>query len=79
VLEGFQRKYIRAYKLTHANSVPRYSIATKGTFQKWADTVGDANYTWNKIFPYLQKSTTSLPPNVAARSANSREYQYHHY
>jgi len=44
--------------------------------QKWADTVGDANYTWDKMFPYLQKSTTFSPPNVTARGANSSDIMF---
>jgi hypothetical protein len=46
---------------TYANSFPGYSRATKGTMQKWADTVGDADYTWDKMFRISRSPRPSHP------------------
>lgn len=41
--------------------------ATKGTYQKWADHVGDQSYTWDNMLKYL-KRTVNFTPDVANRS-----------
>lgn len=45
------------------------SRGTVGSFQQWADVVGDDDYTFNKILPYFRKSTDFTPPNYAKRGA----------
>lgn len=54
----------------------RYTRASKGAYQKWADTVGDQAYSWNNFLPYLQKSVKFTPPNVALRGANTSDIQF---
>ena len=44
--------------------------STIGAFQKWADIVGDTNYTWDNMLPFLQKSVAFQPPNTTLRLKN---------
>jgi len=39
-----------------------FQRAPKGTFQKWADAVGDASFTWDAVLPYFKKSVAFTPP-----------------
>lgn len=40
---------------------------TTGSYQLWADAVGDQSYTFANILPYFQKSVNFTPPNYAKR------------
>ncbi|PQE30233.1 choline dehydrogenase protein [Rutstroemia sp. NJR-2017a WRK4] len=42
--------------------------ATTGTYQQWADIVGDETYTFDKLLPYFKKSVQLTPPNYAKRN-----------
>ena len=44
---------------------------TNGSFQKWADIVGDDTYTLDNVLPYYEKSVTFTPPNYAKRYTNT--------
>ena len=48
-----------------------YQRGTVGSYQKWADAVGDQSYAWKKFLPYFQKSVTFTPPDTSLRFANS--------
>ncbi|KAI0399562.1 putative glucose-methanol-choline oxidoreductase [Xylaria palmicola] len=48
-----------------------YQRGTEGSYQNWADEVGDDSYTWSKFLPWFQKSVHFVPPNMDARPANS--------
>lgn len=48
-----------------------YSRGSTGSFQLWADTVGDESYTWDKVLPYYRKSMNFTPPNSETRRANA--------
>lgn len=48
-----------------------YQRGTVGSYQRWADAVGDQSYAWDKLLPYFQKSVTFTPPNMSLRFANS--------
>ena len=48
-----------------------YQRGTVGSYQNWADTVGDQSYAWKNFLPYFQKSVTFTPPNMSLRFANS--------
>ena len=37
---------------------------SKGSYQKWADQIGDQSWTFENILPYFQKSINFTPPNV---------------
>ncbi|KAF2803922.1 alcohol oxidase [Mytilinidion resinicola] len=48
-----------------------YHRGTKGSYQKWADQVGDDSYAWDNFLPYFEKSCTLTPPNTTKRFANA--------
>lgn len=43
---------------------------TVGSYQRWADEVGDQSYTWPNLLPYFKKSTKLTPPNTIERAEN---------
>ncbi|CAD6593231.1 MAG: hypothetical protein ASARMPREDX12_006946 [Alectoria sarmentosa] len=47
-----------------------YQRGTVGSYQNWADAVGDQSYTWKNFLPYFQKSVTFTPPDTSLLSAN---------
>jgi choline dehydrogenase len=49
-----------------------YHRATKGSYKKWADDVGDASYEWENFSKYFDKSTTFYEADMSKRNlANS--------
>jgi len=48
-----------------------YQRGSKGSYQNWADAVGDQGYTWENFLPYFQKSVNFTPPDMNLRFANS--------
>ena len=48
-----------------------YQRGTVGSYQRWADAVGDQSYAWENFLPYFQKSVTFTPPNMSLRFSNS--------
>jgi choline dehydrogenase len=46
-----------------------YQIGPKGSYQRWADQVGDQAYSWNNFLPYFQKSQDFNAPR--GRPANA--------
>ncbi|KAI9823678.1 MAG: hypothetical protein M1826_007647 [Phylliscum demangeonii] len=48
-----------------------YQRGTKASYQRWADTVKDASYTFDRLLPYFQKSVRFTPPNDTTRAANA--------
>ncbi|KAL9117566.1 MAG: hypothetical protein Q9187_005894, partial [Circinaria calcarea] len=44
---------------------------TVGSYQQWADIVGDQGYTFSNISSYFKKSAQFTPPNYAKREADS--------
>ncbi|KAK7966208.1 uncharacterized protein PG986_000485 [Apiospora aurea] len=44
---------------------------SKGSYDKWADEVGDDSYRLDALTPYFQKSVTLTPPNTEKRRANA--------
>ena len=48
-----------------------YQRGTVGSYQNWADAVGDQSYAWKNFLPYFQKSVTFTPPDTSLRFANS--------
>ena len=47
-----------------------YNAPTKGTFQRWADHVGDDSYTWDNMAPFM-KRVVDFSANAARRPANA--------
>ncbi|EED13644.1 choline dehydrogenase, putative [Talaromyces stipitatus ATCC 10500] len=48
-----------------------YQRGSKGTYQTWADLVGDDSYTLDNLLPYFEKSICFTPPNMELRFSNS--------
>ncbi|KAF2767043.1 putative GMC oxidoreductase [Teratosphaeria nubilosa] len=44
---------------------------TVGSYQKWADEIGDQSYTYENLIPFFRRSITLTPPNTTARAANA--------
>ncbi|KAL1855180.1 hypothetical protein Plec18170_004596 [Paecilomyces lecythidis] len=45
-----------------ARNYNAYHRGTKGSYQMWADEVGDPSYEWDRILPYFEKSISFTPP-----------------
>lgn len=50
----------------------KYASGTIGSYQRWADHVGDQSYTFSQILPYFKKSPHFTPPDYSKRGAGSR-------
>lgn len=48
-----------------------YQRGTVGSYQMWADVVGDQSYTFDALLPYFQKSVHFTPANAALRPQNA--------
>ena len=53
-----------------------YHRGTKGSYQLWADMVGDQSYTFDRILPYFKRSCTLTPPNLQKRNAPNATVLY---
>ncbi len=47
------------------------SRGSRGSYQQWADMVGDQSYTFDNFLPYFKKSHIFTPPNTAKRAPNA--------
>jgi choline dehydrogenase len=50
--------------------------ATIGTYQQWAEIVGDDTYTFDKLLPYFKKSVQLTPPNYSKRNTPNAKTLY---
>ena len=48
-----------------------WASGTTGSYQKWADQIGDQSYTFDNILPYFEKSPQFTPPDYSKRGAGS--------
>ena len=48
-----------------------YQRGSTGSYQQWADAVGDQSYALPNFLPYFKKSVQFSPPNKGARAANA--------
>lgn len=46
-------------------------IGSAGSYQMWADQVGDDSYSFENFLPYFQKSQKFTPPDQSRRPANA--------
>ncbi|KAL8711185.1 MAG: hypothetical protein Q9220_004330 [cf. Caloplaca sp. 1 TL-2023] len=51
--------------------IPTDLSGTKGSYQQWADQVGDQSWTFDNLLPYFHKSPHFTPPNYRKRGPNS--------
>ncbi|KAL9617871.1 MAG: hypothetical protein Q9160_007359 [Pyrenula sp. 1 TL-2023] len=54
-----------------ARNFMAYQRSTKGSYDLWAEEVGDRSYRWENLLPFFKKSVTFQPPNSDFRPANS--------
>jgi len=48
-----------------------YNRGTRGSYQQWADIVGDDSYTFDNWLPFFAKGTNYSLPNTTLRAANA--------
>lgn len=48
-----------------------YQRGTNGSYQAWADAVGDQSWTFDNFLPFFQKSANYTPPNTILRAENA--------
>ncbi|QIW98368.1 hypothetical protein AMS68_003886 [Peltaster fructicola] len=48
-----------------------YNRGTIGSYQAWADLVGDQSWTFDNLLPYFARGIQYSPPNTALRAANA--------
>ncbi|KAJ4372795.1 hypothetical protein N0V86_008161 [Didymella sp. IMI 355093] len=68
-----QIKYTRGKCLggSSARNFMIYQRGDRGSYQRWADQVGDGSYTFDSLLPYFKKSVKFTPPNTRLRAANA--------
>ena len=53
-----------------------YHRGTFGSYQRWADLVGDQSYTFSNLLPYFKKSCQLTPPNNSKRRTPNSTVKY---
>lgn len=53
-----------------------YHRGTIGSYQLWADNVGDQSYAFDKILPYFKRSCTLTPPDLEKRNSPNATVLY---
>lgn len=54
-----------------ARNIMAYTRGTVGSYQKWADAVGDESYAFENIQPFFEKSVNFTPPDIIRRGVNA--------
>ncbi|KAF2089552.1 GMC oxidoreductase [Saccharata proteae CBS 121410] len=65
--------YVRGKTLggSSARNFMVYQRGSKGSYDKWAEELGDPSYSWESFLPFFKKSVTFEPPNTATRLQNA--------
>ena len=58
-----------------ARNVLAFHRGSKGSYQQWADAVGDQSFTFENLLPFFKKSPHFTPPDLAKRGPGS-EVEY---
>ncbi len=53
-----------------------YNRASSGTYQRWANLVGDQSYTFTSLLPYFKKSCHFTPPNLSKRGTPNATVEF---
>ncbi len=53
-----------------------YHRGTLGTYQRWADTVGDDSYAFHNLLSYFQKSCNFSPPDEGKRNMKNATVKF---
>lgn len=61
-----------------AHNTMGYHRATKGSYQRWADLVGDQSYTFPNLLPFFKKSSHLTPPNLEKRNTPNATVMFDH-
>ncbi|KAF3039632.1 hypothetical protein E8E11_006188 [Didymella keratinophila] len=66
-------KYARGKCLggSSARNYMIYQRGDRGSYQYWADQVGDSSHTFDNLLSYFKKSVKSTPPNTRLRATNA--------
>ncbi|KAL4907837.1 hypothetical protein BDW74DRAFT_166460 [Aspergillus multicolor] len=48
-----------------------YQRGTKGSYDQWAEMVGDNSWEWDAVFPYFQRSVNVTAANMTSRLPNT--------
>jgi len=54
-----------------ARNILAYQRGTSGSYQAWADNVGDQSYSFANLLPFFQRSVRFTSPNYSKRGRNS--------
>lgn len=67
---GRQVHYAQAKTLGGSSSINTMSYIrpTKGSYERWADTVGDDSFRWDSMLQYFKRSVDLTPPNEEKRN-----------
>lgn len=67
---GRQVHYAQAKTLGGSSSINTMSYIrpTKGSYDRWADTVGDDSFRWESMLQYFKRSVHLTPPNEEKRN-----------
>lgn len=67
---GRQVHYAQAKTLGGSSSINTMSYIrpTKGSYDRWADTVGDDSFRWESMLQYFKRSVDLTPPNEEKRN-----------
>ncbi|KAH9878034.1 hypothetical protein J1614_003251 [Plenodomus biglobosus] len=63
--------YTVTNSLSSARNFMIYQRGDRGSYQRWADEVGDDSYTFDNLTPYFKKSVKFTPPNSSLRASNA--------
>jgi choline dehydrogenase len=53
-----------------------YTRSARSSYQRWADQVGDASYTFDNLLPFYKESVRLTPPNLVKRNAANATPEY---
>ena len=59
-----------------ALNVMAYHRATNGTYQRWAELVGDDSYSFSSLLPFFERSCQLTPPNESKRHISNASVPY---
>lgn len=49
----------------------KFHRGTVGSYQRWAEDIGDSSYTFSSLLPYFKRSVRFSPPNTSDRADNA--------
>ncbi len=51
--------------------IDSHRSGTRGSYEQWANLIGDKSYTFDQLLPYFQRSPRFTPPDYVKRGAGS--------